>query len=176
MKKLLTIAVLTGMLSGLYGLSFGLGGRYEIGHYSYLYGTDSTFSYPAIVADVMVKPMPVLGFRFGLITFNLLPEEEKEVAPTTFVLGTGIDASVLVFIPMAGTISPYIPFHFAYNSADWGSQFTIDGGVGVEAGFGPVSGYLEGGINFLNVSVEGLDSESANWFYVQGGIRIPVNM
>ena len=177
MKKLLTIAMLAGMVSGLYGFSIGLGGRYEIGHYSHLYGFDSTFSYPAVVADVMVKPIDMLGFRFGLVTFNILPEEEKEAAPTTFIIGTGIDASVLVYIPMAGTINPYIPFHFAYNNADWGSQFTVDGGVGVEAGFGAVSGYLEGGINFLSMSIEALDeSESANWFYIQGGLRIPLNL
>ena len=95
------------------------------------------------------------------------------------MLGTGIDASVLVFIPMAGTISPYIPFHFAYNNSSsdyWASYFSIEGGVGVEAGFGPVAGYLEGGINFLNVSPNVGDGDSHNWFYVQGGIRIPVNL
>jgi len=176
MKKLFAIAVLAGMLSGLYGFSIGLGGRYEIGHYSYFYGPDSSFSYPAIVADVMVKPIDMLGFRFGLFTFNILPDEEKDYAPTTFMFGTGCDASVLVFIPMAGTISPYIPFHFIYNSAEYGSQFMIDGGVGVEAGFGPVAGYLEGGINFINWSPEGGDGDSDNWFYVQGGLRIPLNL
>jgi hypothetical protein len=176
MKKLFTIAVLAGMLSGLYGLSFGLGGRYDIGHYSYQYGVDSSFSYPSVVVDVMVKPIPVLGFRFGIFTFNILPEEEKDYAPTTFVFGTGCDASVLVYIPMAGTISPYFPVHFIYNNGEWGSQFTVDGGVGVEAGFGGVSGYLEGGINFFSTSPEGFDSQSANWFYVQGGVRVPLNL
>ena len=177
MKKLFAVAVLAGMLSGLYGFSIGLGGRFDIGHPSYAYGVDSSFSYPSIVADVMVKPIDMLGFRFGVVTFNILPDEEKDFAPTTFIIGTGIDAAVLVFIPMAGTISPYIPFHFAYNNGEWGSQFTIDGGVGVEAGFGPVAGYLEGGINFLSVSYEALDeSESANWFYVQGGLRVPLNL
>lgn len=178
MKKLFAIAVLAGMVSGLYGFSIGLGGRYEIGHYSYAYGFDSTFSYPAVVADVMVKPIDMLGFRFGLFTFNILPDEEKEsmTSPTTFIFGTGIDASVLLFIPMAGTISPYIPFHFAYTSSEYYSAFTIDGGVGVEAGFGPVAGYLEGGIDFFNYSPDVGDSDSDNWFYVQGGLRIPLNL
>ncbi len=177
MKKLFAIIVAAGMLSGLYGgMSIGLGGRYDINHYSNLYGFDSTFSYPSIVADVMVKPMPILGFRFGVLTFNILPEEEKPYAPTTFVFGTGIDASVLVFIPMAGMVSPYIPFHFAYNSAEAYSMFTIDGGVGVEAGFGPVAGYLEGGINFVNLSPDEGDGDSHNWFYVQGGLRVPINL
>jgi len=179
MKKLLTIAMLAGMVSGLYGFSIGLGGRYEIGHYSYLYyGEDSSFSYPSIKADVMVKPIDMLGFRFGLFTYNILPTEEKEalMSPVNFVFGTGIDAAVLVYIPMAGTISPYIPFHFAYQGTEYYSAFTVDGGVGVEAGFGPVSGYLEGGINFYSYSPDVGDSFSPNWFFVQGGLRIPLNL
>ncbi len=176
MKKLFAIAIAASLLSGLYGFSFGLGGKYVLNHYSYAYGTDSTFSYPAIVADVMCKPLPILGFRIGLVTFNILPEEEKEADFPSYMFGTGCDATVLVFIPMAAMVQPYIPFHFMYSGVESESELTLDGGIGAEMGFGAVMGYLEGGINFWNWSPDVGDSESETWFYVQGGIRVPIGL
>ena len=170
MKKLFAIAIAASMLGGLYGLSFGVGGQYMIGKPSVI--PDSTYSYPAIVADVMCKPLPILGFRIGLVQYNIIPEDEGD---SNYAFGVGTSAAVLVYIPMAGAISPYIPIHFLYMG-NGGSTFYIDGGIGAEMGFGVVSGYLEGGINFVSYSLEGFDSSSDNWFYVQGGVRKPIGL
>ncbi len=170
MKKLFAIAIAASMLGGLYGLSFGLGGQYVIGHPGTM--EDSTFSYPAIVADVMCKPFPILGLRIGLVQFNLIPDDE---GGSNYAFGFGTAATALIYIPMAGAISPYIPLHFLYTG-NGGSKFQLDGGIGAEMGFGGFAGYLEGGINFLSLSPEDEDSESDNWFYVQGGVRIPIGM
>lgn len=174
MKKLFAIAVVAGMLSGLYGMTFGIGVAYDN-----LAGEEGTDPYLSIRADVTVKPMPILGFRMGLVTVDL-PE-----GSTSYVFGTGVSADVLVYIPMVGMINPYIPVGFWYgggsvDAADLSySSLHLKGGVGAEFMFGTVGAYLEGGINFMNVSqtvgtVE--TSSSSNPFYVQGGIKIPVKL
>jgi hypothetical protein len=171
MKKLFAIALVASVFSGLYGLSFGLGGQYVLEYPGAM--PDSTFSYPGVVADVMCKPLPILGFRIGLVQVNLWPEDEGN---TNFHIGTGVDATVLVYIPMAAPISPYIPLGVFYHGYDGLSMMNLKGGVGAEMGFGSLAGYLEGGIHFSQVSPEGVDSSSDNWFYVQGGIRVPVGL
>ena len=168
MKKLFAIAIAASMLSGLYGLSFGLGGRYTISHPGAL--PDSTYSYPSVIADVMCKPLPILGFRIGLVGLDLIPEED---GGTQYMFGTGCDASILIFIPMAGMVQPYIPFHILYMG-NGGSQLFLDGGIGAEFMFGGFGAYLEGGINLYSYS--NATSTSDTWFHVQGGVRIPVNL
>jgi hypothetical protein len=170
MKKLFAIAIAASMLSGLYGLSFGLGGRYTLSHPGAL--PDSTFSYPSIVADVMCKPLPILGFRIGLVGLDLIPDDE---GGTQYRFGTGTSASILIYIPMAGMVQPYIPFHVLYMG-DGGSTLTLDGGLGAEFMFGGFGAYLEGGIDLWSYSPEVGDSSSDTWFHVQGGVRIPVNL
>ena len=170
MKKLFALVIAASMMSGLYALSFGLGARYTIGYPGAL--ADSTFSYPSIVADVMCKPLPIVGLRIGLIQFDMIPDEE---GGSKYEFATGANAAVLVYIPMAGMVNPYIPFYFSY-SGNGGSTILLDAGLGAEFGFGGVNGYLEGGINLWNASPEGLDSNSETWFHVQGGVRIPVNV
>ncbi len=173
MKKLFAIAIAASILGGLYGFSIGLGGQYVIGRPGAM--EDSTFAYPAIVADIMCKPLPILGFRIGLVQYNIIPEEEEGTLETEYKFGLGTSATALIYIPMAGAISPYIPLGFMYMGND-GSTFYLAGGIGAEMGFGVVSGYLEGGINFVSWSPEVGDSESDNWFYVQGGVRIPIGL
>jgi hypothetical protein len=171
MKKLFAIAIVASIFSGLYGFSFGLGGQYILNHPGFM--PDSTYSYPGVTADVMCKPLPILGFRIGLVQVNLVPEEEGN---TNYQIGTGVDATILVYIPMAAPVSPYIPFGIVYNGYDGGSNMHLKGGIGAEMGFGSLAGYLEGGIHFTSVSIEGFDSASDNWFFVQGGIRVPVGL
>lgn len=174
MKKLFAVAVVAGMLSGLYGMTFGIGAAYDN-----LAGPEGTDPYFSIRADVVVKPMPIIGFRMGLVTVDL-PE-----GSTSYVFGTGVSADVLVYIPVAGTISPYIPVGFWYggasvDAADYSaSELHLKGGLGAEFMFGGFGAYLEGGINFYSTSmtVAGVESShSRNPLYVQGGIKIPVKL
>jgi hypothetical protein len=164
MKKLFAIALAVGLFSGLYGLSFGLGVAYDN-----IAGPEGTDPYLSIRADVMCKPLPILGFRMGLIQVDL-PEDN-----TTYMFGTGVNADILIYIPMAGMVNPYIPFGFWYYG-NGGSTITLKGGLGGEFGFGGFAGYLEGGIEFISISPEGMDSSSENWFYIQAGVRIPVGL
>ena len=164
MKKLFAIAIAASMLSGLYGFSIGLGAAYDN-----LAGEEDTDPYFSVRADVMCKPLPILGLRFGLIQIDL-PTDSTE-----YHFGTGVSADVLVFIPMAGTITPYIPFGFWYHG-NTGSVLTLKGGLGAEMGFGGFAGYLEGGINYEDISPEVGEGTSDTWFYVQGGVRIPIGM
>ena len=164
MKKLFAIAIAASMLSGLYGFSIGLGVAYDN-----LAGPEDTDAYFSIRADAMCKPLPILGFRLGLIQVDLPTDS------TTYDFGTGVYADVLVFIPMAGTISPYIPFGFEYHG-NTGSDLVLKGGLGAEMGFGGFAGYLEGGITYKDDSPEVGEGTSDTWFYVQAGMRIPIGM
>ena len=179
MKKLFAIAVAAGMLSGLYaGASFGLGGQYTLMAPSAV-DPDSDYSYPSIVADVMVDVIPMIGLRMGLAAIDIKSDEE---GGTIFELGTGVYGDVVVKIPMAGMVTPYIPvgiwYYNKYHDADV-SLLALKGGIGAMMGFGGVNGYLEGGVNFANMSYgEGipLEDRSDVWFYIQGGIRVPIGM
>lgn len=166
MKKLLALAIAIGMFSSLYGLSFGLGAAYDN-----IAGPEETDAFLSIKADVMCKPLPIVGFRIGLIEFNM-PEDA-----TNYHFGTGVNATVLVYIPMAAPVMPYIPLGIFYHSyQDAFSMIDLTAGLGAEMGFGSVSGYLEGGIDWQQISPEVGDSQSENWFFVQAGVRIPVPM
>jgi hypothetical protein len=167
MKKLFAIAIAASMLGGLYGFSIGLGVAYDN-----LAGPEGTDPYFSVRADAMCKPLPVLGFRIGIIQIDLPTDA------TTYAFGTGVSADVLIFIPMAGMVSPYIPFGVWYHG-NTGSSFKVKGGLGANMGFGGFMGYLEAGITFTSVSygIEGVDDpDSTNPFYVQGGVRIPIGL
>ena len=43
-------------------------------------------------------------------------------------------------------------------------------------GFGGFAAYLEAAFVMHSVTPEGMDSQSDNWFYVQGGVRIPIGL
>lgn len=166
MKKLFAIAVVAGMLSGLYGFSIGLGGRYDnIG------GPEDTDPYFSIRADVMCKPFPFLGLRMGLIEVDL-PEDA-----TWMHFGTGVNADVLIFIPMAGMVQPYVLTGLWYRSLEnVQTQFVLHGGLGAELGFGGFAGYLEGAFNMTSTTPEGMEGTTDTWFNVQLGVRIPVGL
>jgi hypothetical protein len=166
MKKLFAIAIAASLFSGLYGFSVGLGARYDN-----LAGPEETDAYLGIRADVMCKPMPILGFRMGLIQIDMI-EDAMEMH-----FGTGVNADVLVYIPMMGMVNPYLVLGVWYNSyEELYTALEFHGGVGGEFGFGGFAAYLEAAFTLQSVTPEGGDSDSNNWFYVQGGVRIPIGM
>ncbi|MCK4674078.1 hypothetical protein KAT67_08865, partial [candidate division WOR-3 bacterium] len=106
MKKLFAIAIAASMLGGLYGFSFGLGVAYdEIGR------EDPYDPFISIKADVMCKPLPILGLRIGLVDVDMRSDDQ---GGTQFHIATGCEATVMLYIPMAGMIQPYIPFYLMY--------------------------------------------------------------
>lgn len=178
MKKLLTLVIGVGLLSGLYGgASFGLGGNYTLMAPSVV--PDSTYSYPSIVADVMVDLIPLIGLRMGLATVDIKSDEE---GGTIFELGTGVYGDVVVNIPMAGMVKPYIPIGFWYYNKYHGADVAVlalKGGVGAMMGLGGVNAYLEGGLNFANTmygETIPLEDDSDIYYYIQLGLRVPIGM
>lgn len=169
MKKLFAIAVAASLFSGLYAASIGLGGQYTIGE-PRAYGDTTDISYPSVLVDVMVPIIPVLAARMGLVEFNIISDDD---GGSNYKFGTGVYGDICFMIPMAGMFKPYIPIGFVYGG-NGGSEMHLKGGVGGMMGFGAVDGYLEGGIKLLTWSPEDLDSESGTYFYVQGGLRVPI--
>jgi hypothetical protein len=166
MKKLFALIVAAGMLSGLYGFSVGLGVRYDN-----LAGPEGTDPYFSIRADVMCKPFPILGLRMGVIQIDLPTDN------TGIHIGTGVNADVLVYVPMAGMVKPYIVAGFWYTSQqDMYTDILLHGGLGAEVGFGGFAGYLEAAFNLDNLTPEGMDGESNTWFYGQLGVRVPIGL
>jgi hypothetical protein len=184
MKKLFAIAVAAGMLSGLYaGASFGLGGQYTLNAPSMVH-PDSNYSYPSIVADVMVDLLPIIGLRMGLVNVDIKSDEDPDEGGTKFEIGTGVYGDVVAKIPMAGMVTPYIPigiwYYNRYHDADV-SLLGLKGGVGAMMGFGGINGYLEGGVRLASFTYGEdypypLEDKSYTWFYLQGGIRVPIGM
>jgi hypothetical protein len=181
MKKLFAIAVAAGMLSGLYaGASFGLGGMYTIGGPSEV-DLDSNYSYPSIVADVMVDLLPIVGLRMGLVQVDIKSDSAPAEGGTQMAFGTGVYGDVVFKIPMAGMVTPYIPigvwYYNRYHGTDDLSLIGLKGGAGAMMGFGGVSAYLEGGVRLASFSFPTgypVESKSYTYFYVQGGIRVPI--
>ena len=164
MKKLLAIAMVAGMLSGLYGASLGLGARYDN-----IAGPEGTDPFFGIRADMLVKPWPVIGLRMGLVQIDF-PEDAS-----LYFIGTGVGADILVFIPLQAMLKPYLVTGIWYKSLQESySDIILKAGLGAEVPFGPLSGYLEGTFNLDALTPEGMDGTTDTWFDVQGGIRIPL--
>jgi hypothetical protein len=165
MKKLFAIAIAASMLTGLYGLTFSVGAAYDN-----LAGPDGTDPYFAIKSDMICQFHPMLGLRCGLVSVEL---KDDVMGGTQYSFGTGVYSDVIVSIPMAGMISPYIPLGVWY-SGNGGSSLHLKGGLGADFAFGGFGVFLEGGINFYNISNG--TSTSTNPLYVMGGVRIPVDL
>ncbi len=172
MKKLFAIAVAAGLLTGLYGASIGLGMQYTISEKLNPFDTVKT-SYPSVVLDLMVPIIPVLAARMGLVEYNIISDDD---GGSTYAFGTGVYGDICFMIPMQGMFKPYIPVGFIYAGMTDYSQMTLKGGVGCEGLFGPVNGYLEGGIHYDTYSPADIDVDAVTYFYVQGGIRVPFGM
>ncbi len=157
MKKLFAITVVATMLSGLYGLTLSLSGAYQ--DVTDEYGGGAYFG---AKADVIVGLLPILKARGYLVEVDF-----SEGTPMHFGTFTGSD--LLISIPMAAPVQPYVVAGFWFVKD---AYMTFKGGLGAEMGFGNMSGYVEGNLNF--VSPEGGDSYMP--INVMGGIRIPLKL
>ncbi len=174
MKRLFAVAIAAGILSGVYGASFGLGLAYNINHpplsTDYFDGTED-FSYPSIVADFRFPLLgPFINARMGLVEYNLIADDD---GGSDYHFGTGVYGDLCLTIPTLTAISPYIPIGVFYDG-NGGSTLNLKAGLGGETGIGGFLGYLEGGIKWMKVDREWMEeSESDTYFYVQGGLRVP---
>lgn len=168
MKKLFALALALSAVSGLYGLTLGLGGAYEN-----LAGPEGTDPYLAIKMDARVPVMPILDIRAGLLHVEL-PEGGKEIN-----FGTFVDSDLLIKIPMAAPVQPYIVAGVWFNMSleeDGPKSLGLKAGLGIEMPFGGLNGYLEGGLDkFTWYDVAGT-SDTQNPLYVQVGVTYPLNL
>jgi len=172
MKKLFAIAIAACLFSGLYGASIGLGAQYTINAPRAI-GDTVNISYPSIVADVMAPILPILGVRMGLVEYNIISEDD---GGNNYKFGLGVYGDICLMLPLPMAFMPYIPIGVVYGG-NGGSTLHFKGGVGGMMNFGGVHGFLEGGIHFMNVDLETMEeSESDTYFYVQGGVRVPIGM
>lgn len=157
MKRLLALTVAMTMLSGLYGLTLSLSGAYQ--DITDEYGGGAYFG---IKADIIVGLLPILKARGFLVEVDF-----SDGTPMHFGTFTGTD--LLINVPMAAPVQPYIVAGFWYHKDLY---MTIKGGLGAEMGFGNMSGYLEYNLNF--VSPEQGDSYMP--MNIMGGLRIPLKL
>jgi hypothetical protein len=172
MKKLFAIAIAVSMLSGLYGLSFGIGGAYEN-----LAGPEGTDPYFAVKGDVAFNILPILGCRLGLIDASF-PE-----GVTSIRVGTRFAPDLLVYIPVPAPVNPYALLGIGFNMFNYDdpipdvTAFDLKGGLGAQMFFMPNLGfYLEGGVNFYYLKVGDADATTENPLYIQGGLRVPIKL
>lgn len=166
MKKLFAIAIAASMLSGLYGLTLGLGVAYED-------VADST-RYLCIKGDARVPILPVLDVRGELLNVSL-KEDQKGIH-----FGTFFGTDLLIKFPMPAAFQPYLVLGVWFNMSledDDSMDLGLKGGLGAEYGFGGFNAYLEGGLNKFTYSKVGdADSETTNPIYVQLGVTFPLEL
>ncbi|MGB9720280.1 MAG: hypothetical protein ACPL28_02205 [bacterium] len=157
MKKLFAIGVIATMLSGLYGLTLSLSGAYQ--DITDEYGGGAYFG---VKADVIVGLLPILKARGYLVEVDF-----SEGTPMHFGTFTGTD--MLITIPMASPIQPYLVAGVWFVKD---VHFTLKGGLGAEMGFGNMSGYLEYNLNFVSPD----QGDSYMPMNVMGGLRFPLKL
>ena len=166
MKKLFAIAIAASMLSGLYGLTLGLGAAYE--------DVVEEGRYLCIKGDARIPILPVLDARGELLLVNLR-EDGKAI---TF--GTFAGSDLLIKFPMPASFQPYLVLGLWFNMSledDDSMYLGLKAGLGGEYGFGGFNAYLEGGLNrFTYTKVGDADSETANPIYVQLGMTFPIDL
>jgi hypothetical protein len=170
MKRLFAVAVAAGLLTSVYGASFGVGLAYNINHPPQHTYTDD-FSYPAIVADFRFPLLgPFINARMGLVEYNMIADDD---GGSDYHYGTGVYGDLCLTIPTLTAITPYIPIGVFYEG-NGGSTLNLKAGLGGEMGVGGFLGYVEGGIKWMKVDLDWMEeSESDTYFYVQGGLRVP---
>ena len=169
MKKLFAIAIAASMLSGLYGLTLGLGVAYE--------DVAEDGRWLCIKGDARIPIIPVLDWRVGLLTVKM-PTDAKTIA-----FGTGVSNDLLIKFPMPASFQPYLVlgvwFGMGLEDAvpyDY-MTFDVKAGLGGEYGFGGFNAYLEGGLNtFSYLKIGDADGETANPIYAQLGITFPLGL
>ncbi len=166
MKKLFAIAIAASMLSGLYGLTLGLGVSYE--------DVVEEGRYLCIKGDARIAVLPVVDWRAGLLTVQL-PDGGKSVH-----LGTGITSDLLIKFPMPASFQPYLVLGFFFNMGledeplDY-MNIALKAGLGGEMGFGSFNAYLEGGLHNFTW-VKDADPSTTNPIYVQLGLTFPLGL
>ncbi|MEO0088064.1 MAG: hypothetical protein ABIK77_02970 [candidate division WOR-3 bacterium] len=154
MRKLLILMVSVLIITNLSALNIGVGiGVEDLGNDAYL----------RIKGDAILPIVSFLDYRLGFLIFNL---KEKDIT-----LGTGIDNDILVKIPVPFLFQIYIPCGFSFYFND-GKSFNLNGGFGLEKELGFLKGYLEGGLRYFKTG----EGEGKTRFYLQGGIRIPLEI
>lgn len=165
MKKLFAIAIAASMLSGLYGLTLGLGVAYE--------DVAEDGRWLCIKGDARIPIIPVLDWRAELITVRL-PENAMSLH-----IGTGISSDLLVKIPVPAPISPYLAFGFLFDLGledeplDY-MNFKLKAGAGAEYSFGPACAYIEGGLHNLDFVKDREPDEMTTAIYAQLGVTYPI--
>ena len=166
MKKLFAIAIAASMLSGLYGLTLGLGVAYE--------DVAEDGRYLCIKGDMRVPILPIVDLRGGLLNV-MLPDGGKAIN-----FGTCVSSDLLIKFPMPAAFQPYLILGVWFNMSledDDSMYLGLKAGLGAEYGFGGFNAYLEGGLNrFTYTKVGDLDSETANPIYVQVGLTFPIEL
>lgn len=157
MKKLLGLFMAATVLSGLYGLTISLSGAYQ--DVTDEYGGGAYFG---AKADVIVGLLPILKAREYLVEVDF-----SEGTPMHFGTFTGSD--MLITIPMAAPIQPYLVAGLWFVKD---AYMTIKAGLGAEMGFGNMNGYVEGNLNFVSPEV----GDSYMPINIMGGIRIPLKL
>jgi hypothetical protein len=166
MKKLFAIAIAASMLSGLYGLSLGLGVAYE--------DVAEDGRYLVIRGDARVPILPIVDWRAGLLNVNL-PDGGKSIN-----FGTGITSDLLIKFPMPASFQPYLVLGLWFNlgledaPGDY-MNFSLKAGLGGEMAFGGFNAYLEGGLHDFTY-VKDADPSTTNPIYVQLGITFPIGL
>ncbi len=172
MKKLFVIAITLGFCGSLYGASIGIGAQYTINAPRAL-GDTVNISYPSVIADVMTPILPILGARMGLVEYNIISEDN---GGNNYKFGLGVYGDICLMLPLPSQFMPYVPIGIVYNG-NGGSAFHFKAGVGSMINFATLHGFLEAGVHFMNVDVETMEeSESDTYFYVQGGVRVPIGI
>ena len=166
MKKLFAIAIAASMLSGLYGLSLGLGVAYE--------DVAEDGRYLCIKGDMRVPLLPIVDLRGGLLNV-MLPDGGKAIN-----FGTCVSSDLLIKFPMPASFQPYLVLGVWFNLGledaplDY-MNFNLKAGLGGEMGFGGFNAYLEGGLHNFTYTKDA-DPSTTNPIYVQLGVTFPVGM
>jgi hypothetical protein len=166
MKKLFAIAIAASMLSGLYGLTLGLGVAYE--------DVAEDGRYLCIKGDMRVPILPIVDLRGGLLNV-MLPDGGKAIN-----FGTCVSSDLLIKFPMPASFQPYLVLGVWFNMGledeplDY-MNFNLKAGLGGEMGFGGFNAYLEGGLHNFTYTKDA-DPSTTNPIYVQLGVTFPVGL
>lgn len=153
MRKLFVLMVGVLLIANLSALTLGVGlGVEDLGNDAYL----------QIKGDATFSIVNFLDYRANFLLFNF---KNKELS-----LGTDLDNDVIIKTPVPFMFQVYIPFGISISINDVKS-FGIKAGAGLEKEFGFLKGYLEGGLRYFKI-----DEEDKIRFYLQGGIRLPLEI
>lgn len=156
MKKLLGLIVGVLLINNLLALTLDTGiGLEDLGNNVFL----------QLKGSAILPIVSFLDYRANLLIFNLKDKDIK--------LSTGIDNDLLVKISLPILFQLYIPCGFSlyFNQA---KSLDLKGGVGLEKEIGLLKGYLEGGLRY-NYVKNGVSQKDTH-FYLQGGIRLPLEI